>query len=280
MTAALTGTEALRAAVARLAGAGIAEPARDARLLLAHALGIAPDRLTLALPEPLPDVAAARFAAAIAGRESLRPVSHLTGRRAFWGREFRVTPAVLDPRPETETLVELALAAPFARLLDLGTGSGAILLTLLAERGAATGLGTDLSPEALAVAGNNAERLGLGGRAHFALGDWFAPVAGCFDLIVSNPPYIAEAEMAALAPEVQFEPRLALTPGGDGLDAYRAIAGGLGAHLAPGGRVLLEIGPTQGPAVAALLAGAGLRRIAVHPDLDRRDRVVEGFAAP
>jgi len=269
---------ALREAVARLAAAGIPDPARDARLLLAFALGIAPERLTLALPEPLPEAAAEAFAAALARRELRQPVSHITGRRMFWGRAFRVTPEVLDPRPETEVLVDLALGGRFVRVLDLGTGSGAILLTLLAERPAATGFGTDLSPGALAVARANAAALGLEPRAGFGLGDWFAPVVGRFDLVVSNPPYIAEAEMADLAPEVRHEPRLALTPGGDGLDAYRAIAAGVGAHLAPGGRLLLEIGPTQGAAVAGLCAAAGLQAVAVHADLDRRDRVVEARA--
>lgn len=274
----MTASEALRAAIPRLAAAGVPEPARDARLLLAFALQIAPERLTLALPEALAPAAAARFEAALARREGRAPVSHITGRRAFWGRDFRVTPEVLDPRPETETLVALALREPFARLLDLGTGSGAILLTLLAERPGATGLGTDLSAGALGVARANAAALGLEARAAFALGDWFAAASGVFDLIVSNPPYVAAAEMAGLSPEVGHEPRLALTPGGDGLDAYRALAGGAPRHLAPGGRLLVEIGPTQGTAVAALLAGAGLIGVAVHPDLESRDRVVEARA--
>jgi len=267
---------ALRAGVARLAGAGVPDPARDARLLLAFALGIAPDRLTLHLPEALPPEAGARFDAALARRLARQPVSQITGRRAFWGRDFRVTPDVLDPRPETETLIAAALETPFARVLDLGTGSGAILLTLLAERPQATGLGTDLSPDALAVARGNARALGVGARADFRQADWFGGVAGRFDLVVSNPPYIAEAEMAALSPEVLHEPRMALTPGGDGLDAYRAIACGLLPHLAPGGRVLVEIGPAQGAAVSALFRAAGLADVTILTDLDHRDRVVTG----
>ena len=265
--------EALAQAIQRLDAAGIPDAPRDARLLLAHALGIAPDRLTLVLRDPV-GAEQAGFAAAIARRAAREPVSHITGRRLFWGRAFHVTADVLDPRPETETLIAEALGGPFDRVLDLGTGSGAILLTLLAERPAARGLGTDLSDRALAVARGNAAALGLEPRADFARGDWFGPVTGRFDLIVSNPPYIAEAEMAGLSPEVLREPRMALTPGGDGLDAYRAIVRGAGAHLTPGGRLMVEIGPTQGAAVAGLMAGAGLQGIACRPDLDGRDRVV------
>jgi release factor glutamine methyltransferase len=205
-------------------------------------------------------------------------MAQITGERLFWGRSFRVTGATLDPRPETEVLVAAALAEPFARVLDLGTGTGCILLSLLADRPGTAGLGVDVSPAALAVAVENAARLGV--VAEFRLSDWFAGVAGRFDLIVSNPPYIAAAEMAGLAPEVRdWEPHLALTPGGDGLDAYRAIAGGVAAHLEPGGRLLLEIGPTQAAEVAALLAAAGLAGIEVLADLDGRDRVVAARAA-
>ncbi|MFC7705038.1 peptide chain release factor N(5)-glutamine methyltransferase [Plastorhodobacter daqingensis] len=264
------------AAVARLRDAGIEGAPRDARLLMAHALDIPADRLTLALHDPLPEGAAARFEQAIAARLRRQPVSQILGWRDFFGRRFRVTPDVLDPRPETETLVAAALEEPFARVLDLGTGTGAILLTLLAETDA-TGLGVDLSPAALDVARDNARLLGLSDRARFAESDWYAAVPGQFDLIVSNPPYIAAAEMEALAPEVRdWEPHLALTPGGDGLDAYRAITAGVRAHLAPNGRLALEIGATQGAAVAALVRGAGAARVRVLPDLDGRDRVVLG----
>jgi len=280
MTSPPTGAEALRSAIPRLTAAGVEGAARDARLLLAHALQIAPDRLTLHLADRLSPEAAARFEAAVNDRVRRRPVSQITGQRQFWGRSFRVTSDTLDPRPETETLIAAALETPFARVLDLGTGTGAILLTLLAERPPATGLATDASEAALAVAARNARALGLADRASFSQSDWFAGVEGRFDLIVSNPPYISEDEMADLSPEVRdWEPRLALTPGGDGLAAYRAIAAGCGAHLAPGGRLVVEIGPTQGAAVAALFAGAGLSLVRVRPDMDGRDRVVEGHAA-
>lgn len=272
----MTLLEAQRTAVARLAAAGVEDPLRDARLLLAEAAGLTAGRLSLHLGDPLTPQAAARFESALAAREARRPVSQILGRRAFWGRVFRVTPEVLDPRPETEILVAEALSEPFARVLDLGTGSGAILLSLLADRPGARGLGVDLSPAALAVARENAVALGV--TAEFALSDWFGAVRGRFDLIVSNPPYIAEAEMATLAPEVLHEPRMALTPGGDGLGAYRALAAGVRAHLEPAGRVLVEIGPTQAAAVSALFRAAGLIEVRILPDLDRRDRIVAARA--
>lgn len=268
-------SDLLPAAVARLRNAGVDDPARDARRLLAHAMGIAPDRLTLHLGDPPTPDTIARFETAIAARAARQPVAQITGLRRFWGRDFRVTRDTLDPRPETETLVGAALEEPFSRVLDLGTGTGAILLTLLAERPAATGLATDLSPAALAVAQGNAERLGLTGRAEFHASDWFAGVEGRFDLIVSNPPYIAADEMAGLSPEVrEWEPHLALTPGGDGLAAYRAIAAGAGAHLVPGGRLMVETGAGQGSAVAAIFRAAGLESVRTLTDMDGRHRVV------
>jgi release factor glutamine methyltransferase len=265
----------LRAGADRLAAAGIPDPMRDARLLLAHARGLGADRLTLHMADAPDPAAATRFDSLITARAARAPLSHLTGQRLFWGRSFQVSPAVLDPRPETETLVALALSAPFARVLDLGTGSGCILLSLLADRPAASGVGADLSPGALQVASGNAARLGLSGRAAFVQSDWCAGVTGTYDLIVSNPPYIAAAEMPALSPEVRdHEPHLALTDGADGLTAYRALAAQTPAHLAPGGRLLLEIGPTQGAAVAQILAQAGFRAITCHSDMDGRDRVI------
>ena len=273
----MTGNEVLRAAIARLRAAGIEDAPRDARALLAHALGIGADRLTLHLGDVLANDAAARFDHAVTARAARRPVSQITGKRLFWGREFRVTQDTLDPRPETEILVAEALSAPFFACLDLGTGTGCILLSCLADRPVAMGLGVDLSDAALAVAADNAARLGLAGRARFLRSDWFSAVSGRFDLILSNPPYIAADEMAALAPEVrEWEPHLALTPGGDGLGAYRAIARGAPARLMAGGRLLVEIGPAQGQAVAALFAAAGLGGIRILQDLDGRDRVVAG----
>ncbi|MEO1238331.1 MAG: peptide chain release factor N(5)-glutamine methyltransferase [Pseudomonadota bacterium] len=213
---------------------------------------------------------------ALARRVNREPMSHILGVRAFWKHSFKVTPDVLDPRPETEVLVEAALRAPFERVLDLGTGSGAILISLLAERAGATGVGTDISERAVLVAGENAERLGVADRLILPLSDWWDDVGGTYDLIVSNPPYIAADEMADLAPEVlAYEPREALTDGADGLTAYRIIAARAAVHLRPGGRLLLEIGPTQAAAVSEMLDKGGLCNVRLHPDLDGRDRVVE-----
>lgn len=275
----MTGTvrAALAGAAGQLAAAGVPDPARDARRLLAAALGVGADRLTLIADAPVWPGAAEAFAAMVRERARFRPVAQIVGVRAFWGRDFAVSGAVLDPRPETETLVALALGHPAPRrVLDLGTGSGAILVTLLAEWPDTTGVGTDVDPAALAVAAANAERLGVSARAAFREADWLDGVAGTFDLVVSNPPYIAEAEIAGLAPDVRdWEPRHALTPGPTGLESYRRIAAGLGPVLAPGGRGLFEIGAAQGPAVAGVFTAAGFAVRAVHADLDGRDRVVE-----
>lgn len=268
-------SDALRDATLRLRAVGCADPAADARRLMAHALGVAPGRVTLLAQEALDPDAEARFDSAVTAREARQPVAQIVGRRSFWGRDFLVTPEVLDPRPETETLVGAALAEPFVRVLDLGTGTGCLLLSLLAERPDATGLGIDISEEALAVARRNATALGLAGRATFRRGNWTEGVTGRFDLIVSNPPYIAEGELAGLAPEVRhWEPVIALSPGGDGLGAYRAILAGIPGLLAPRGRVMVEIGPTQAPEVGALMSGAGLAPAQLLHDLDGRPRVL------
>ncbi|GHC45844.1 peptide chain release factor N(5)-glutamine methyltransferase [Neogemmobacter tilapiae] len=267
--------EALRQGVIRLREAGIEDAARDARVLLAFAMALPQDRLTLHLADDIKPAQQAAYDKALSARLSRQPVAQIIGQRHFWGRVFRVTPDVLDPRPDTETLVEWALKEPAMKVLDLGTGSGCILLSVLGDLPMARGTGVDLSPAALAVAQGNAEAQGLASRARFQLSDWFTQVEGRFDLILSNPPYIAADEMPSLAPEVRdWEPHLALTPGGDGLDAYRTIAQGAPARLLQGGRLIVEIGPNQGRAVADLFARAGLQDIAVHPDLDGRDRVV------
>lgn len=272
----LTGRLALRKAVRLLAAAGISAPARDARLLLAGALGLAPDRLTLVEGEALSPATLARFDEMIAARASTQPVSQILGSRLFWGRAFRVTGDVLDPRPETEILVACALSRPApARILDLGTGSGAILLTLLAEWSSATGLGTDVNRAALAIARTNAAALSLTDRADFIESDWFGGLSGTFDLIVSNPPYIAARDMALLPPDVRdWEPRSALTPGPTGLESYLRIARGLSAFLAPAGRALVEIGADQGETVPKVFREAGFADVAVETDLDGRPRVV------
>lgn len=270
-----TAAEALRAAIPRLRAAAIEDPARDARLLLAHALGIAPDRLTLHLPDEMTALQERAYEEAVSARLARQPVAQITGQRQFWGLSFRVTRATLDPRPDTEALVAEAVKVPFLNMLDLGTGTGCILLSCLKSMPFARGLGVDISPDALEVARGNAAALGLDNRASFRVSNWFSAVPGRYDLIVSNPPYIAADEMADLAPEVRdWEPHLALTPGGDGLEPYRIIARAAPARLMAGGRVLVEIGPTQGAAVAAMFAAQGLQDIRILPDLDGRDRVV------
>ncbi|HHS88845.1 MAG TPA: peptide chain release factor N(5)-glutamine methyltransferase, partial [Rhodobacteraceae bacterium] len=254
--------------------AGVPSPARDARKLMYAALE------TKAFPDPgqpVPGGAATRFETMIAQREARLPVSRILGFRAFYGRNFHVCQDVLDPRPETECLIDAALEQPFARVLDLGTGSGAILLTLLAERPDAIGVCTDISEDALDTAIDNPVSVDLSDRFSLIVSDWFDRVTGRFDLIVSNPPYIRASDMDGLQPEVRdHEPRIALTDEGDGLDAYRAITAGVMAHLKPGGRLIVEIGPDQADAVTELFKQAGLQDVSVRPDLDGRDRVVIG----
>lgn len=269
--------QAMVAAIARLRAAGVDDPARDARVLLAHAARIEAARVTLIAPEELSHEVAERYDQLISLRAIRVPVSHLIGERDFYGRRFKVSADVLDPRPETETLIEAALSEPFERVLDLGVGSGCILVTLLAEQQGALGLGVDLSEAACLQASANAVLHRVEARADIRQSDWFSAVKGQFDLIVSNPPYIALNEMDDLSEEVrEHEPQMALTDGADGLSAYRLICAGLGRHLAQGGRVLVEIGPTQGAAVAEMMRAAGLLEVTVLPDLDGRDRVVLG----
>jgi release factor glutamine methyltransferase len=210
-------------------------------------------------------------------RAAREPLSHLLGYRDFYKHRFDVSPDVLDPRPDTETLVEVALGTTFDRVLDLGTGSGCILLSLIAERRSAMGVGTDLSDAALGVAARNAEKLGIAHQVSFIASDWFAAVDGSFDLIVSNPPYIAVDEMGGLQPEVrEYEPRMALTDEGDGLACYRTIIADAPAYLAKRGHLMVEIGPTQAGAVTAMMVAEGFAEIRVVQDLDGRDRVVSG----
>ena len=276
----MTVNEALAAAIQALRAAEVPDAANDARILMAHAMGIERGRLTLVLPDDVSNDVMIRFSMAIDDRCARKPVSHIIGTREFYGRGFIVTPDVLDPRPETELLVKTALATPFETVLDLGTGSGCILLTLLAENKSATGQGSDASPAALSVAKQNAARFGLENRSGFLVSDWFEKIEGRFDLIISNPPYIAADEMPDLSPEVRnWEPLIALTPGGDGLDAYRAITAAAASYLSPGGRLMLEIGPTQAAAVTDMYRDAGFDGITTRRDMDGRDRVITGMIA-
>ena len=233
-----------------------------------------------ALPQP---EEAARFQDLVTRRMQGEPVAYLTGSRGFWTLELAVTPDTLIPRPETELLVEQALerleADGIVRVADLGTGSGAIALAVAAERPGARVVATDRSEAALAVARANAAANGLGGRVEFRTGDWFAPLAGeRYDLVASNPPYIAEGDPHLEQGDLRHEPPTALSSGHDGLDAIRAIVAAAPGHLLPGGWLLLEHGFDQGPAVRALLAAAGLAEVATVADLEGRDRVSLGRA--
>ncbi|MEM9523338.1 MAG: peptide chain release factor N(5)-glutamine methyltransferase [Pseudomonadota bacterium] len=260
----------------RLRAAGVETPAHDARRLLAHAAGLGSGRLTLCLGDEVgPDVED-RFAAAISARCARQPVAQIIGQRLFFGRPFKVTSDVLDPRPETEILVLAALEEAVRRVLDLGTGSGCILATLLSERTSSLGTGVDVSEAALNVARINCAALGVVDRAALFVSDWFDAVDGIFDLIVSNPPYVSEREYPRLSPDVrQWEPALALTPGGDGLGPYHVIAAQAARFLEPDGRLIVEIAPWQGGAVSRLFEDAGLTAVRVRTDLDGRDRIVE-----
>jgi len=248
---------------------------REARLLMASVLRCDPGRLTMVAQDDLGSDAAAEYQTAIQRRLNGEPVSHIIGYRQFWGRRFRVTPDVLDPRPETETLIAAALGRPFARLLDLGTGSGCIAVTILAEVPKATGLAVDVSEAALRVAQENATELGVADRLDLQQSDWFSNVTGTFDLIVSNPPYIPQSDMAELMPEVrEYEPHMALTDGHDGLDAYRHILGQAADYLAPNGVLLAEFGAGQEADIEQIAHQAGWESVSFLTDLDGRLRVL------
>ncbi len=269
----------LAGATVRLSGAGVDSARLDAGLILGAVLGM--DRATLLAENTrrLSGQEIARFEALLARRLERRPLAQVLGHREFWSLDFLVTEATLDPRPDSETLVEAVLASrqgnPPARLLDLGTGTGCLLLSLLSEWRGAWGLGLDRSPEAAKVAARNASRLGLASRAAIVVADWSSGLRGTFDVVVANPPYIPEADLAGLAPEVaRFEPRTALVAGADGLDDYRRIARALPELLAPGGLVGLEVGSGQAGAVADLLSAEGLLVSGTVRDLAMVERVV------
>lgn len=268
------------------ASQGIASARLDAECLLAHALGVDRLRLYVDFEKPVMEQERARFRELVRRRAGERiPVAQLTGRKEFWSLDLEVTPDVLVPRPETETLVGAALDlcpepdAPL-RILDVGTGSGAIALALAKERPRAEVTATDVSDAALAVAGANAERLELCDRIRFVAGSLLEPVAGeRFDLIVSNPPYIAESERDALPPELAHEPEVALFAPEDGVALLRALAGGVADLLAPGGGVAFELAPAQAPRVADWCREAGLLDVHIIRDLEQRPRVVAARAA-
>jgi release factor glutamine methyltransferase len=258
---------------AQLEAAGIEDPRSEAWLLLAAATGCSRAALMAGAIDSLSPAEEEQLAALAARRSKREPMAYILGEREFWSLPFQVGPAVLVPRPESETVVVAALesigdrASPL-RILDLGTGSGCLLLALLSELPRATGLGVDRSSAALAIASGNAERLGLAARATFREGDWGRGLAGPFDVIVSNPPYVARADASSLAPEVlAFEPKDALFAGADGLCAYHALAPDCARLLAKDGVACLEIGQGQGAAVAGIMRRHGLRLVVSRPDL-------------
>lgn len=260
---------------------GIETPRLDAECLLAFALDCDRLRLYVDYEKPVDETERARFRELVRERSGARvPVALLTGRREFWSLPLRVSRDVLVPRPETETLVAAALELVPDRdaevaVLDLGTGSGAIALAIASERAKARITATDLSAAALVVARENADALALSGRVRFLEGSLFEPVAGeSFDLVVSNPPYVAERDAAGLPPELRHEPASALFAGPDGTDVLRAIAARVGEVLAPGGAVLVEVDPRQADAMSAWLREGGLVTIHVHRDVAGRPRVV------
>ncbi|WP_018232598.1 peptide chain release factor N(5)-glutamine methyltransferase [Thioalkalivibrio thiocyanodenitrificans] len=263
-----------------LAEAAPGEPRRDAEILLQHVLGCERSWLAAHDTDPLPREQAARFRALWARRLAGEPVAYLTGRRGFWTLDLSVNADVLIPRPETELLVETALARipgdAAWDLADLGTGSGAIALALARERPACRVLATDRSAEALTVARANARRHGIG-NVDFREGGWWAPLEGLrFDLIVSNPPYVPAADPHLSRGDVRFEPRGALASGPEGLDDLRTIIAGAPARLHPGGTLLLEHGYDQGGAVRALLRAAGFTDVRTWRDLNGHERVSGG----
>jgi release factor glutamine methyltransferase len=280
---------ARRAIARRLKARGIDTPDLDARLLVGHALGLDHAGLARASGRALDAEEIARIEALVARRLAREPVARIIGVKEFWGLPLRLGPAVLVPRPETETVVEQALAAidrggsrdRLLRIADLGTGSGAIMLALLSELPNAFAIGTDRDPAALAVARGNAARLGFGARAAFVACNFGQALAGGLDLLVTNPPYVRSGDMAGLDPDVRdYDPHIALDGGPDGLAAYRAIAADARALLNPNAHLVAEIGAGQSDAVVALLAAAGLARVAVAPDLAGIPRAVSARREP
>lgn len=278
--------KAWTAAKDRLKDAGIDQPSIDARLMLEVAAGVTRTEIVTDPYRELTAEQSAMLENFLTRRARREPVSHIIGRKGFWKILLQVNKNVLTPRPETEVIVDEVLKAfpesmPFS-MLDLGVGSGTILLAVLAERPAAKGLGIDASEEALAVARDNAANLDLNNRAALLRGDWTAGLGDAsFDLVVSNPPYIPTSVIETLEPEVRdHEPRLALDGGADGLDAYRLLAPEILRVLKPGGMFAVEIGYDQSKAVEALFSAAGAQQVRTIKDLSTHDRVVTGVKNP
>ena len=248
---------------------------RDARLLAAAAMEISTAQVTLKALDYVSKQQQDHFESMIEQRRNFKPVSRILGKRQFWNRWFEISPDVLDPRGDSEVLVNLALQQKADRILDLGTGSGILALTLLSEWPDALAVGVDICEKALLIAQRNAVQLEVSDRFQAQKSDWFEAISGQFDLIVSNPPYIGEDEIPHLDPDVRlYDPMTALSPGRDALQAYKNIASDAIGYLKPGGRLLVEIGFRQGEAVRALFASNGLKSVETNQDLNGLDRVV------
>jgi release factor glutamine methyltransferase len=270
-------------AIERLQQAGIDNPSLDARLLICEALSCDRAALLAQNERILTQAETDKSEFLIARRAAHEPVGRILGRREFWGLSFALNEATLEPRPDSESLIALALTLQLPekpRLLDLGTGTGCLLLALLHEWPEATGLGIDLAPRAVEAAQKNAESLGLTARASFQTGDWLKDVTGSFDLILSNPPYIPTPEIAALMPEVRlFDPKAALDGGKDGLDPYRKLIPLFPRFLTPEGWALFEVGAGQAEDVVALFETHGFKNIQTQKDLGGISRCVAGQVA-
>jgi len=262
-------------AARQLSIAGIDGSQLDARVLMSSVLKVAPYQASLIADKCLTKAQLEEFSKVIQRRLRRVPVSHILGYRDFFEHRFIVTPDVLDPRPETELLVVEALKESFQNVLDLGTGSGCILLSLLAKKINVQGVGIDISAAAISIARRNAKNLHLESRVNLNVSDWFSNVGKQkFDLIVSNPPYVHPNQLELLSPEVLHEPMLALTDNEDGLNAFKEIATNAQKFMVAGGRLIFEIGFDQGPAVADILNISGFQDIRVLPDLNGSDRIV------
>ncbi len=278
MAACPTVGSSLAEAVMLLAGAGIEEPRREARLLMASALSVDTASILGHPGRLLARFEHARFAALLARRAAREPTARVLGRREFWSLDFALAPETLVPRPDSETVVEAALAnisdrGAALRVLDFGTGTGCLLLALLGELPASTGIGIDIAPKAALVARRNAAALGLAGRSQFVAGSWGTAIAGRFDVIVANPPYIASEAIAALAPEVaRYDPRIALDGGTDGLHSYRALAPDIVRLLGDNGLAVVELGAGQAESAGAIMRRAGLAIAAICNDLGGTER--------
>ena len=276
----MTVQELLTAGQAKLRECGISDPVRDARLLLADCLELRTQNLNLLDNSCISEIKISKFWRMINERCKRKPVSKILGYRSFWGRDFEINENVLDPRGDTETLIELILDCNFENMLELGTGSGAIAITVLAERPEVTCVATDISQYALNTARTNSKRHGVQSRLKLLYSNWFDKISGSFDIIVSNPPYISSKEYAQLSAEVlKYDPKISLTLGGDGLEAYREILSQALEKLSKNGHIFLEIGYTQANAVGHLIKEAGFQQIKVHKDLGSRDRVISAKAS-